>query len=152
MDLSATSSAIDLSHLEINSEPTDTVGSSQMFLRRDWRTNFPVTIHKTTLSHPRGNRIEKRPLVTFHQISFQKAANPVYSVHPIFFSFFGWNVQLGADDLRFSIVTEYIVRNPLRSRPEGGLELSPTSRQILIYGLADGLYSLHKSYMVHQDV
>jgi hypothetical protein len=109
-------------------------------------------IHTTTLSHPRGGRIEKRLLVTFLQSYFQKVANLLYSVHPVFSSFLGWHVQLGADDSRFSIVSESIVPNPLRSRPEGSFELSPTLRQILLYGLADSLYSLHKSQVVHQDV
>jgi serine/threonine protein kinase len=152
MDLAAAASAIDLSHFEINFEPIGTVGSSQMFFGRDRRTNFPVTIHTTTLSHPRGGRTEKRLLVIFLQSYFQKVANLIYSVHPIFSSFLGWNVQLGVDDSRFSIVTEYILPNPLRSHPEGGFELSPTSRQILLYGLADDLYSLHQSHLVHQVV
>jgi hypothetical protein len=94
MEFAGSASAIDLRHFKIGPESIGTAGCYQMFSTRDRWTDFRVALHTTMLLHP----LEKQSLVIFLQSYFQKVANFLYSVHPIFSCFLGWNIQLGSDE------------------------------------------------------
>jgi serine/threonine protein kinase len=148
---SAAASVINLSLFEIGTH------SRHRFMRdrigRHFRSGARISITTFLFHPPEGERLDKEALASVLKRYFLEVANLLYARHPSACSLIGWNVQITPSESRFSVVTQYLTRNPLDVWPGGGYALGPISRPIVLYGLARCLYWLHtKHELVHQDL
>jgi serine/threonine protein kinase len=70
--------------------------------------------------------------------------------HPALNLLRGWGVSL--QPLQFGILVEYFPTSALATTADGGYALDPTSRQIVLYGIARALKYLHSQNVIHTDV
>jgi serine/threonine protein kinase len=94
----------------------------------------------------------------------------IYGAHPEVLPLIGWNIK---PDGHFVLVTELMPhgcidpksliftermssrdrqRSSISSTPKQKLELNPTARMILIYGIASGFKYLHERRVIHRDI
>jgi hypothetical protein len=154
MDMRMTASAaiVDLNLFEMNEQAVAQSGRYRIFDGHDRRTGNRVTIKTATLIIPLNKRLQRPDDREFLRDYFIEVGNLVYSYHPSVSQLVGWNVRLGDRESQFMIVTKYISLNSIEIYDNIGVALSPTSRQILLYGLARCIRWLGNENLAHQDI
>jgi len=154
MELVAAACVVDIGRFEMDEKPSGTNGIYEVLQGRDRTTRRRVTIRRATYNHRAKGRHTIQELGDLLNGFFREVANLRYAVHPAFPSLVGWNIEITPAAALFYIVTEYCLCSPLKrlDPPGGGYDISPTTLQILLFGVAHGLHHLHKANMVHQDI
>jgi serine/threonine protein kinase len=148
----ASAAIVHLDLFVVDEESVTESGRYKVFDGHDRRTGSRVTIKKAILSHPATESLVSVDDREFLRDYFVEVGNLVYSVHPSVNQLVGWNVKIGDTESEFTIVTKFISLNSIEKYDKLGVALSPTSRQILLYGLARCLRYLDKERLAHQDI
>jgi serine/threonine protein kinase len=148
----ASATIIDLDLFEVDQKLITESRGYQVFDGYDRRTGNRVTVKTATLVHPIDQPLRSKEDRLFLREYFREISNLVYSIHPSTCQLVGWNVRLGKTESKFTIITKYTILNSIETYPNIGVALSPTSRQIVLYGVARCLRWFDKEHLSHQDI
>jgi serine/threonine-protein kinase len=148
-----TASVMDLSTFQFPATPLASSSTKyELWKAQDSATGEFYAVKTYFVTKQNGSAVPRAQQLKNINYFFREVAGLLLSAHPTVVPIVGWNIQLDVTPPRFSIVMKYLRNDPIQFSNDRGLALTATDRQIILYGVAHGLETLHARRQVHQDV